>query len=277
MHKRSFAVGLLTGIVLAILAVAAVPGLDPSQRGRRNATERAWRPSASLPEEPRILLPPAPEPPAALRTEEQPKAVVPEAAPKDMDAEALRRAANEVAARATLRNIISAQAQFQCTARADEDMDGVGEYGSLAELSGAIGVRDGVILNPPVLSTAFRKVSRGRVERSGYFYRIYLPQANGLSLAERDRGGVAAGETNPDLAETCWCAYAWPVEGEGKTYFTNQAGDVLLTSEGGYVGDREPPPYAAFRDASGLAAPTAIETESERHIGADRCEWKQAG
>jgi hypothetical protein len=188
----------------------------------------------------------------------------------------VRRASQELTAIATLRNVMSAQAQFQATARADENRNGVGEYGSFAELSGAAGVRDGTPLNPPVLSSAFRLVSKGRAERSGYRYRIYLPGAGGLPVTERDKGGIGAGEVNADLAERTWCVYAWPVEGQGRTFFANQAGDVLATSEGGYVGDREPEPYAAFRDASGLLAPTALAAEGERHVGADRCEWKQA-
>jgi len=43
--------------------------------------------------------------------------------------------ANETAAIATLRNIISAQAQFQATALADTNANGVGEYGFFGEMS----------------------------------------------------------------------------------------------------------------------------------------------
>src|SRR5438876_875707 len=49
---------------------------------------------------------------------------------------AARLSANETAAVATLRNIISAQAQFQQGAKADTDNDGTGEYGGFIELSG---------------------------------------------------------------------------------------------------------------------------------------------
>ena len=73
--------------------------------------------------------------------------------------------ANETAAIATLRNIISAQSQFQSTSRADENNNGVGEYGSFGEMSGAQGVRGAALLNPPVLSTAFRAVNASRVSR----------------------------------------------------------------------------------------------------------------
>ena len=84
--------------------------------------------------------------------------------------------ANETSAIATLRNISSAQAQFQAAAKADLDNDGAGEFGLFRELSGAAGVRTtrnasatGAVLNPPVLSGAFRLLDvRGNVTRSGY-------------------------------------------------------------------------------------------------------------
>jgi prepilin-type N-terminal cleavage/methylation domain-containing protein len=41
-----------------------------------------------------------------------------------------RLSSNEAAAVGTLRNIISAQAQFQSTARADANSNGIGEYGT---------------------------------------------------------------------------------------------------------------------------------------------------
>jgi hypothetical protein len=182
------------------------------------------------------------------------------------------RASNDFLARVMLRHIISAQSQFQATARADEDQDGVGEYGSFAELSGALGVRDGAAFDPPALSAAFRNVAGGCVERNNYRFRICLPGPNGLALPERDRGGFDAGRLSPDLAEKLWCVYAWPVEGEGPTFFTNQEGDILQTS--GYAGDNDPPPCAAFKDASGLGAPTVMDLPEDRRIGADRHEWK---
>ncbi len=280
MHKRSFLAGLLSGALLAILVVLAVPGLGPSRKAGVTG-ERAPRTRVVVvPEELSLPPAPAPEPPPASPRAGKP-APEPAAEADATDAreavrEKVRAASQEIQAIATLRNVISAQAQFQAVARADENRNGVGEYGSFAELSGAAGVRDGKPLNPPVLASAFRLVSKGRAERNGYRYRIYLPGALGLPVTERDKGGIGAGEVSAELAETNWCVYAWPVEGQGRTFFTNQAGDVLATSEGGYVGDREPQPYAAFRDASGLLAPTAVATEGDRHVGADRCEWKLA-
>src|SRR5438046_386876 len=67
--------------------------------------------------------------------------------------------ANETAAVATLRNVISAQAQFQMSAKADTDNDNNGEYGGFIEMSGAAPGRMAGILTPPVLSGAFRALT----------------------------------------------------------------------------------------------------------------------
>jgi prepilin-type N-terminal cleavage/methylation domain-containing protein len=101
-----------------------------------------------------------------------------------------RLSSNETAAVATLRNIVSAQSQFQVTGRADENLNGIGEYGYLAELSGAIGVRGGAPLQPAVLSTAFRSAdANGVVTRSGYLYILSLPDAGGDAMLPTHRDG----------------------------------------------------------------------------------------
>ena len=184
---------------------------------------------------------------------------------------------NEWAAVATLRNITSAQAQFQSTARADENRNGVGEYGSFGELSGAVEVREGDKLNPPVLSTVFRKVRDGRAKRGGYYFRIFLPRAGGgRAITENDRGGYLAREVDPAKAETTWCCYAWPVDPGvtgRRTFFVNQAGDILVNEDRKYGGEQEPDADAAFGpDSDGIEGETAVGKE-----GCDRGAWKQAG
>jgi len=259
--------------------VIAVPRFGPS---RRAAPERAPRTNVIVVRN-ELELPPraaAPEARGVNEGDAEDTALADGARPAETGPDedyGVSVNSNRVAAIATLRNIISAQSQFQSTARADEDGNGVGEYGSFGEMSGAVGVRDGEPLNPPVLSRAFKKVEHGYVERSGYRYRMYLPQGGGRPVPERDRGGFSAGEVDPPLAETCWCCYAWPVDGDGPTFFTNEAGDVLATDGGFYFGDREPPPYAAFRDASGLGAATVIDLPEDARIGADGRTWKPAG
>ena len=135
---------------------------------------------------------------------------------------AARLSANEAAAIGTLRSICTAQAQFQASSRADIDWDGTGEFGGLGELSGAQDIRARMSigkLNPPVLSGAFRSLdAKGRVSRSGFFFRMYLPGPGGRILPERsEEGGVSmryrcvSEEIDVDLAEQAWFCVAWPV------------------------------------------------------------------
>ncbi|MDJ0975410.1 MAG: prepilin-type N-terminal cleavage/methylation domain-containing protein [Planctomycetota bacterium] len=153
---------------------------------------------------------------------------------------AARLSANETAAIATLRNIISAQAQFQQGGRADQDADGTGEYGGFVELSGGGAGRMASVLVPPVLSGGFRVLNgNGEVTRSGYFFRIFLPGAMGAPTAEPMGGYTAMTGIDSDLAETTWCAYSHPVnynQSGNRTFFTNQAGDVLGCEVSTYSG-----------------------------------------
>ena len=127
--------------------------------------------------------------------------------------------ANDIAAIATLRNVTSAQAQFQWTAMADEDNDAEGEYGVFRELSGAVHVRGrGRLLSPPVLSGAFRAVDgNGRASRSGFYFLMFLPGPEGKLLPERTDGGnskqyrCVSEEIDVDLAEQAWACVAFPV------------------------------------------------------------------
>ncbi|MCU0724737.1 MAG: DUF2950 domain-containing protein [Planctomycetes bacterium] len=194
--------------------------------------------------------------------------------------------ANETAAIATLRNISSAQAQFQATAKADTDADGTGAFGCFQELSGAIDVRaDGVVgtLNPPVLSGAFRTpstdpASDGWVSRSGYFFAIYLPGAGGLGvLADSDPLDFTT--VDEDLAETTWCCYAWPVNygnSGNRTFMVNQTGDVVTTENNAapYDGTTSAPACdAGFQvgsDAGTITGLTAVGV-----AGLDGNTWRQ--
>jgi prepilin-type N-terminal cleavage/methylation domain-containing protein len=190
---------------------------------------------------------------------------------------------NETAAIATLRNIISAQSQFQTTARADENTNGVGEYGTFGEMSGGVGVRGAAnpVLSPPVLSTAFRTVSaNGEVSRSGYLYAIFLPGAGGAPLKEEANGGADANVDN-DLAETTWCAYAWPANygnTGNRTFFVSQGGDIVATEDNGYSGPGAIPEAdadAAF--AATGADDTITGAVATGTIGEDGNRWVQAG
>jgi prepilin-type N-terminal cleavage/methylation domain-containing protein len=149
--------------------------------------------------------------------------------------------ANETAAIATLRNLSSAQAQFQAGAKIDVDEDGSGEFGFFGELSGAVAVRGpngGTLaaIDPPVLSAAFRSVNNSVVTRSGYIFQMYLPDANGVGLAEAADGGATGVAVDADNCETTWCCYAWPANygtSGNRVFFVNQQGDVIQTNNQG--------------------------------------------
>jgi prepilin-type N-terminal cleavage/methylation domain-containing protein len=188
---------------------------------------------------------------------------------------AARLSANETAAIATLRNIVSAQAQFQQSGKADTDDDGTGEYGGFIELSGAAAGRMTAALVPQVLSGAFRTLNAaGEVSRSGYFFRLYLP---GPTTPGEGVGEPQAGFTDalidPDLAETTWCAYTWPVnynQSGNRTFFTNQGGDVVACEDADYNGTGGPAADAAFAAAGTITGAPAIGV-----AGQDGNIWKQ--
>ncbi len=188
---------------------------------------------------------------------------------------AARLSANETAAIATLRNIISAQAQFQQGAKADTDDDGTGEYGGFIELSGQAAGRMSATLIPPVLSGAFRILNaNGEVSRSGYFFRMNLPDDAGDGVPEPQAGYADDGSLNGDLAETTWCCYAWPVnynQSGNRTFFTNQGGDVVATEDANYSGTGNgPDPEAAFQAGTAITGNVAIGI-----AGVDGNTWKQ--
>jgi len=150
-----------------------------------------------------------------------------------------RLSANESAAIATLRNVVSAQSQIQSQGAIDVDIDGIGEHGWFAEMAGSINMRDstgangGPVLNPPVLSGSLSVVNaNGFVNKSGYFFQIFLPTAGGAPTSENAGGGSTGAEDN-DLAETTWCGYAWPSgfsNTGNRAFVVNQSGDVLQTN-----------------------------------------------
>jgi prepilin-type N-terminal cleavage/methylation domain-containing protein len=184
--------------------------------------------------------------------------------------------ANEATAIATLRELVSAQAMFQSRVLADSDFDGTGEFGTLSELSGGVGVRGGAMVRPAVLSSSFRAVNaQGEVARNGYLYLLYLPDVNGVGLPEVAGGGAPAG-VDADLAEAIWCVYAWPTnhgQSGAKTFFVSHAGEIIFADSSVYSGPATPPqPGAALRagdPANLLTGPMATGT-----IGRDTLLWR---
>jgi prepilin-type N-terminal cleavage/methylation domain-containing protein len=157
-----------------------------------------------------------------------------------------RLSANEAAAISTLRSITSAQAQLQSSAAIDTDADGAGEYGYFGELSGidplrrsaagvpAAGVAGTDELVPAILSSAFGNVAASVVQRQGYNFQMWLPNATAAGLvpgiAEAATGGSSATFPNPNNGELLYACYAWPADYNktgNRAFFTNQEGDLL--------------------------------------------------
>jgi hypothetical protein len=193
--------------------------------------------------------------------------------------------ANETAAIATLRNLASCQAQVQTSGLIDVDKDGIGEYGTFLELTGAVGVRApgsadgskrGRVISPPIMSAALAQVDRtGIVTKSGYAFAIFLPDASGRGWVHETGPAATAALSGPvgaDAAEVRWCAYAWPIargNSGNRCFFVNDAGDVLQSHNEVYPHQGAvglPDPGSAFLPGgTGLAIGTT---------GADGNVWK---
>jgi prepilin-type N-terminal cleavage/methylation domain-containing protein len=176
--------------------------------------------------------------------------------------------ANEVSAISTLRSVASSEAQAQAGVVIDTDLDGAGEFGYFGELSGGSQLRtstgvNGNPLNVPFLSAAFQTVAASSVQKAGYLFQLWLPDANGVGLPEAATGGADPNALpDADNGETTWCAYGWPVRfgSSGKrAFFCNQQGDILQTSNqtAQYSGTGNAPPAdAAFNPNVGAGVIT---------------------
>jgi prepilin-type N-terminal cleavage/methylation domain-containing protein len=192
---------------------------------------------------------------------------------------AARVQANETAALAVMRSICTAQAQFSQAGAADEDHDSIGEYGVLGELSGLVGVRGGTGKTPTDLSASMRRLNgSGEVEKSGYLFRLYLPDSSGLGVSEAAAGGIGPGVTSPDLSEGYWCCYAWP-QRHGttgrRTFYVSAGADIIFTDAKDYSG----PACAAIHAGNALQTgnvDSMTGTVAVGTIGADGNLWRAA-
>ncbi len=91
----------------------------------------------------------------------------------------------EEAALKDLIAIVSCQAQMQFSGKIDLDGDTVGEFSTLLELTGGVGLRrspdavsKGKKQEPPILSSEFANVdANGVATRNGYCFRVFLPDS----------------------------------------------------------------------------------------------------
>jgi prepilin-type N-terminal cleavage/methylation domain-containing protein len=181
-----------------------------------------------------------------------------------------RLSANESNAISTLRNMVTAQAQFQSSGAIDQDQDGTGEYGSFGELSGKTNlIRGGVgvnsPLNPPILPATFQSISaQGYATKSGYYFVMFLPNNAAAPQGLKDNaGGGANAAVDPNNCEAMWCCYAWPIEINvtgNRAFFVNQRGEILQTKMGTlqYNGTGSVPLFSAAFTAADMSSPVAL-------------------
>ncbi len=188
-----------------------------------------------------------------------------------------RMQANEVSAISHLRSMTAAQSQFRVAARADEDFDGEGEYGTFGELGGRVGVRGLSTKVPPGLSASLSLVDvAGEVHESGYVFRMYLPRADGSGEREQPYGGMPPRVLDPDQAELFYACYAWPrntgISGV-RTFFVDQSCVILQSDESRRSGQNSA--YVRAGDAFRSAAPDSMTgTPATGATGSDGNVWK---
>jgi hypothetical protein len=181
--------------------------------------------------------------------------------------------ANESAAITTLRNIAAAEQQFRSQHAIDLDGDGRGEAGFLGELAGVRPLRapagvSASALATPLLSAAFGVLEHGRVHRSGYFFMLYLPTADGCWLREGRSGAVDA-----DACEQRYLVYAWPdgTDAGSRRSFLLDGADIWASrsDDSRYAGTAAAVPVDAALPASeaGTAAAAGVR------IGRDGRPW----
>lgn len=118
-----------------------------------------------------------------------------------------RISANESAAVGAMRSISSGEASFQASAFVDNDGDGLGDYGTLAQL----GDPDGGGLTPPYVDQLIASGSR-----QGYLYVVNVVF-----------GGAAAAP-----AYTCVSVPQTPGRSGFRQYFVDESGVIRFTADG---------------------------------------------
>ena len=135
-----------------------------------------------------------------------------------------------------MRALHSAQKQFREGVVVDQDLDGLGEFGWLGELSGAeVGrnkSRDRQSASPFVSKALGDKYSDGTATRSGYFFVVYLMVESGKWVREL---AVLDGMIRPEDANaqgSRWRAYAWPTRfgGGRRAFFIDESGVLFSTA-----------------------------------------------
>ena len=159
-----------------------------------------------------------------------------------------RVASNETAAIGRLRTLSTSEAQFQSACIVDADGDGKGEFGWLAELSGAAVPRGRErALVQTFLNVGFDAGDTSFARRSGYLYTLYLPTATGQAAREPGRA-VEPRAVDADLQEARFVAYTWPQQSGWtgqRSFAVSQQGEVFAGADVEYSGRHHFPEVGA--------------------------------
>lgn len=127
-----------------------------------------------------------------------------------------RMSANEASTAGAMRTISTGQVAFQTAAFVDQDGDGVGDYGTLAQLANP----DGSGQTPPFIDQVL-----GGGQKHGYVYTVNVTPGSATTLP----------------AYTCTAVPAAPGRTGYRQYFVDESGVIRYTADGSAVGPTSPP------------------------------------
>lgn len=114
--------------------------------------------------------------------------------------------------------LFPAEIQFQSAAYSDQDGDGLGEYGTMAEIAGLVPAP-----GRTEKEALFKDYQAGGVI-DGFHYAIYLPNGKGAALSA-DAKARPADKAAADAQERSFVIYAWP-DKAGSMFALDQTGVV---------------------------------------------------
>lgn len=215
-----------------------------------------------------------------------------------------RLSANEAAAIATLRNLHAAQDQFQAMGIRDQDSlppngysDGRGEFGGFMDLTGSIAPASTnpnptSPINPPVMPSVFGIQDLPgdglpAATRSGYWFRMFLPDSAGAPVAEPAGGFTVVDSAAANRQESQWVCYAWPVELDAsgtRAFVIDASGEVHQTKNDAgavarYGGTSSPLGDAAYVVAGSIMSDASgtVNRLAANDLGSDGNFWSSVG